>query len=88
MPDTRDPFDYVNKAQKLALAVEEWQDDCDHTMDEPEDCEQCTRLLVDTAAEITGVSQSQRDIIRTFLVKYGIYEHSEELFDALYKTDS
>lgn len=79
-----DAFQYVDRAQLIAQAVEDWQDGCDHTMDEPEDCDQCTRELVDKVATISGVSSEQRDILRTFMVKHDVYDHAEELFDALF----
>lgn len=79
-----DAFQTVDRAQLIHQAVEEWQDGCEHTMDEPEDCEICTKALVDKVATISGVSEEQRTILRTFMIKHDVYEHSEELWDALF----
>lgn len=41
-------------AQKVQKTVEEWADGCDHTHDEPEDCEACTEEMLRQAFMLVG----------------------------------
>lgn len=62
-----DERERTERAQLIQAAVESWADGCDHTHDDPEDCEDCTVEMMRRVANAAGLSSDQEAEIRSQL---------------------